>query len=62
MTVPSIFRHPFLLRHVVRYPRIFWLGFKEAFDNEGYTYYDDPWHPKSMAYDCGRDLRRLGSV
>lgn len=33
-----------------------WLGFREGFGPEGLgmTYYDDPNHPVSVAYDHGR--------
>lgn len=35
-----------------------WLGFKSGFGDEtgGITYYDNPWHPVSVAYDRGRNL------
>jgi hypothetical protein len=63
MVVPSIFKHPFLvLRVACRHPRIFALGFSEGSGGIGMTYDDDPWSPRSFAYDAGRDLRRWGRV
>lgn len=58
--MPSIFRHPRLILRVLRYPRIFALGFREASSSDGRTYDDDPWSPRSEAYDTGRDLHRWG--
>jgi hypothetical protein len=60
MRLPSIIRRPWLIRHALRHPRIFLLGFREGSGDAGMTYDDDPWSPRSMAYDCGRDLRRWG--
>ena len=59
MNLPSIIRHPFLVRHVLRFWAIFRLGWQEA-HGDGRTYDNDPWSPRSMAYDAGRDLRRFG--
>ena len=60
MPVPSIIKHPSLIRYVLRYPRVFALGWREAHTSNGATYDDDPWSPRSQAYDAGRDLRLLG--
>ena len=59
MTTPSIFRHPRLILRALRYRREFALGWREAY-GDGRTYDDDPWSPRSEAYDTGRDLRRWG--
>jgi len=58
--IPSIVRHPTLLRDVLRHPRVFALGWKEARSTNGLTYDGDPTSPRSTAYDCGRDLRLMG--
>lgn len=59
MRIPSVLRRPALLRHVLRHRAIFALGWREAHGN-GCTYDDDAWSSRSMAYDCGRDLRLMG--
>lgn len=59
MRLPSIFRHPSLIAISLRHWAIFRLGWSEA-HQDGRTYDDDPWSPRSMAYDAGRDLRRIG--
>jgi hypothetical protein len=59
MTVPSLARRPPLLVFAFLHPRIFRLGWAEAY-GDGRTYDDDPWSRRSRAYDAGRDLRRLG--
>lgn len=33
----------------------FILGMLEFRSSSGRTYYNDPWHPLSVAYDTGRD-------
>ena len=38
--------------------RAFILGFREGTGNVGMTYDDDPWSPRSRAYDYGRYLRQ----
>lgn len=58
--MPSLLRHPLLARHVVAHPLIFALGWAEAYGGSGVTYDDDPWSSRSLAYDCGRDLRLWG--
>lgn len=60
MPTPSLIRHPRLIRYVLRFPRIFALGWSEAKSSNGCTYDNDPGSPRSMAYDVGRDLRLLG--
>jgi hypothetical protein len=52
-------KHPRLVRHVLRFPAVFRLGWREA-HGDGRTYDDDAWSPRSLAYDTGRDLRRWG--
>jgi hypothetical protein len=37
------------------HPRIYRLGIKEAHHSFGMTYDDDPWSPRSVAYDLGRN-------
>ena len=58
--IPSIFKHPRLILRALRYPRIFALGWSEAYSSDGMTYDGDPYSPRSEAYDTGRDLRRWG--
>lgn len=58
--MPSLIRHPYLIRHAVRHFATFLLGWREAHDSEGATYDNDPLAPRSLAYDAGRDLRRWG--
>jgi hypothetical protein len=48
------------VRALCTYPRIFALGFAEGRGYDGMTYDDDPESPRSVAYDLGRNLRRLG--
>jgi len=60
MTTPSLFRHPSLVIVALRHWRIFALGWREAHDDMGMTYDNDPWSDRSRAYDTGRDLRRWG--
>jgi hypothetical protein len=60
MTLPSVIRHPRLLRYVLRHPRVFALGWTEANSSNGQTFDGDPESARSSAYDTGRDLRRFG--
>jgi hypothetical protein len=53
----SIIRHPYLIVHAIRHFSLFRLGWSEAFDTDGQTFDNDPWSPRSLAYDSGRDLR-----
>jgi hypothetical protein len=59
MTAPSIVRHPRLILNALRHRQEFRLGWDEAY-GDGRTYDEDPWSPRSQAYDTGRDLRRMG--
>jgi hypothetical protein len=58
--MPSVLRHPYLLRYALWHPLIFALGFREAHSSNGMTYDENPWSARSMAYDAGRDLRCWG--
>lgn len=60
--MPSLFRHPSLIRYVLRHLPIFMLGWREANDSDGCTYDGSAWSARSMAYDTGRDLRRWGQA
>ena len=62
MNLPSIIRHPSLIVTALRHRAEFVLGWREAMSSDGMTYDNDPWSPRSLAYDAGRDLRRLGRV
>ena len=61
MTAPSLIKHPRLIIPVLRHRSEFKLGWREAY-GDGRTYDNDPWSPRSEAYDAGRDLRRLGKA
>lgn len=60
MRLPSIIRHPWLILPALRHWREFLLGFREGAGDMGMTYDDDPESPRSLAYDAGRDVRRMG--
>lgn len=48
------------VRAICTHPRVFTLGFVEGRGDMGMTYDDDAYSPRSVAYDLGRNLRRVG--
>lgn len=50
-----------MLRSLVTHPLIFLRGWREGRGCVGMTYDNDPWSPRSMAYDYGRTLRDGGA-
>lgn len=49
-----------MIRALLTHPIIFIRGYLEGRSTVGITYDNDPWSPRSMAYDYGRTLRDGG--